>query len=247
MAESEVVSPLAPNDFNEMLELLDTGFRKYMHAREMLNTLSPRTLRRYTKFLPKRPRLTKDEKALEHQMIAAVHTYEVNAISSTQGGAHFASGLFAAAACEAIIIIQLIEVKSSVKNTDIFKRLWKKFWEQPRKDNKAKTFSQFLLEQRVEILFRLAKSVGIFDERNLPERVADVLRERGFEGRLSDFVRQSRNCVHPRWILQANERYARVWDVSYSIESMESFHADFALCAWELHGRLANPQQQIVR
>jgi DNA-binding transcriptional regulator/RsmH inhibitor MraZ len=242
LAESVETSLLTPDDFSEMLEFLNANFRKYMHAREILNTLSPRTLRRYTKHLPKRPRLTKDENELEHRMVAAMHTYEINAISSSQGGAHFASGLFATAACEAIIIIRLIEVKSIVKDTGTFKRLWKKFREQPRKDNKAKTFSQFLLEQRVEVLIRLSKEVGIFDEGNLPERVAEVLKERGFEDRLSDFVRQSRNCIHPRWILQANERYAKIWDVSYSIEGMESFHADFALCAWELHGRLGNPQ-----
>lgn len=239
MIESDSTSPLVSDDFDEMLDCLNSKYREYMHAREILSTIPPSTLRRYTRHLPKRPRLTQDEKTLQHRMMAVWHTYESNAINSSRGGAHFASGLFASAAGEALIIIRLIETKSVVKKSKIFKRLWERFCEHPSRNGRKKIFSQFLIEQRSEDLFRLAKDVGLFDEQNLPDQVAAVLHTRGFGGRLIEFVRKSRNCVHPRSILEANERYAKQWELSYSIEGMESFHADFALCAWELHGRLA--------
>ena len=217
-----------------------------MHAREVLNSIPPNTLRRYTKHLPKRPRLTKDEKELQHRMFAAVHAYQFNALSSSQGGAHFASGLFAFAAAEALLIMHLIEPKAQVKRTKIFTKLWKRFSDHAKKKEIFPKYTQFLLQQRVDDLFRLGREIDVFHERNLQAPVLNVLKARGFEGRLFDFVKESRNGIHPRWMLEANERYARIWDVSYSLEGMESFHADFALCAWTLHGQIAGSDDSRV-
>ena len=101
-------------------------------------------------------------------------------------------------------------------------------------------YSKFILELRFENLLRISRQVDLYDEDNLPEDVGEVLKIRGCPGRLGDFVRRARNCIHSRWNLDANDKYAKPFGVFYSLEDMKAFHGDFALCAWELHERLSN-------
>jgi hypothetical protein len=86
----------------------------------------------------------------------------------------------------------------------------------------------------------MAREACLYHEENLPPQVAKALAERGHSGKLTDFVRKARNCIHPRANLDLNRKYAKLLDVFYSPEAMKRFHIDFALCAWELHGRLAD-------
>jgi hypothetical protein len=239
---SSTEGPLNEEEFNELRAWMDTGFREYMYGRQILSTIPERTLRRYTSGLPRQPRRSKEEKELLHGMVAAVHTYQLDGVACAQSGADFASGLMASAACEVLAIVDLLEQKTKVKKTKTFSRLWGNALKSKKRVNPRFTFGRFLMELRAEDLFRLAREVGIYHEKDLPEQVVQVLDTRGYSGRLSEFVRKARNCIHPRWNLEANNRYARLLDVFYSAEEMKSFHADFALCAWTLHGRLAAVQ-----
>jgi hypothetical protein len=238
ISDNKGAAPLSDNDFDEMQGWMDASFREYMHARQVLSTLSESTVRRYSRGLPRQPRMTKEEKDLSHALVAAVHTYQQDAVACAQSGADFASGLMASAACEALTIFWLLQKKREVKKTKKFKKLW---YSRNRVKRVASsiTFSRLLVELRVDDLYGLAREAGLYDEQNLSAPVADVLASRGYTGRLTEFVKRARNCIHPKHNLEANDRYAKMLDVFFSPEGMKSFHADFALCAWELHGRLS--------
>jgi hypothetical protein len=236
MAEPLETEELSADEFLEMRTGMDVQFRKYMHGRQILSTFPESTLRRYRKSLPAQPRKNKEEDALLHRMRAVLHAYQLDAIACAQSGADFASGLMASAACEGLAVVALIRRKNELRQCQKYKRLWTR--QAAKKNNSRPTLSKFLLELRQDDLFSLCRSVGAYNEENLPEQVAEALRSRGHDGHLTAFVREARNCIHPRHNMSANEKYAKVLDVMYSPEGMKSFHADFALCAWELHGRL---------
>lgn len=235
-------TPLSDDDFNEMRAWMDARFREYMHARQVLSTLSESTIRRHSRSLAKQPRMTKEEKDLSHALVAAVHTYQQDAVACAQSGADFASGLMASAACEALAIFWLLRKKREVKKTKRFKKLWHSRVG-GRKTASGITFSRFLVELRIDDLYGLARDVGLYDEQNLSIPVSEVLASRNYTGRLTEFVKRARNCIHPRHNLDANDRYAKILDVFYSPERMKSYHTDFALCAWELHGRLSQARE----
>ena len=235
---ASTAGPFKDEEFNELRTWMDTSFREYMHGQQVLSTIPERTLRRYTRNLPRQPRRSKEEKELLHGMVAALHTYQLDGIACAQSGADFASGLMASASCEVLAIIGLLEQKVRVKKTKYFCKLWNNAIKTPKNVNPEFTFGRFLMELRADNLLRLAREADIYDEKDLPVQVLQVLDERGYSGRLSEFVRKARNCIHPRWNLDANSRFAKLLDVFYSAEAMKSFHADFALCAWALHGRL---------
>jgi len=239
MGENQGAGPLEADEFRETRTWMDSQYNKYMHARRILSTLSESTLRRYSPRSPKQPRKNREEEMVLHRMIAALHVYESDAVACAQSGADFASGLMASAACEGLAIVGLIRKKRELRQSTQFTKHWKAAKEIAKRRNITLTLSKFLLNLRFQELFSLARAVGLYNEQNLPEQVAEALEERGWRGRLTDFVRRARNCIHPRWNIDANEEYAKALDVMYPIERMKSFHVDFALCAWELHGRLA--------
>lgn len=243
--------PLSEVDFEEMRAWMYSRFREYMTGRQILRTLSDRTIRRYRGSKPSEPRMTNEEKDLSHALIAALYTYQQDAVACAQSGADLASALMASAACEGLAIFWLLQRKKEVKETAKFKKLWrdrrkpKRSTEANRKQvtNSKITFGRFLIELRLDDLYALARAAGLYDERSLPARVSEVLSSRGYPGQLTEFVKRGRNCIHTKNTLAANDRYARVLDVFYSPEGMKSYHADFALCAWELHGRLSQDRE----
>lgn len=232
------LAPVTGEDFDQMISTVDSQFREYMHAHQVLSTLPESVLRKYKRKLQNRPRMTREEKELSHSLIAALFTYQQDAVACAKSGADFASGLMAFATCEVTAIFQLLWEKKKVRQTRFFKKLWRAAVRRKKQTASTITYGKFLFELRTEDLFRLARDAEIYDERCLPSQVAEALQMRGFQGKLTEFVRKSRNCVHPRRNLEANDRYAKLLDVFYSPEMMKSFHIDFALCAWELHGRL---------
>jgi hypothetical protein len=236
----ETNEPISAENFAEDRAWADTRFREYMHARQALSTLSESTLRRYRRGLPRKPRRTKEEKELLHDLVAAVFTYQQDAVACTQSGADFASGLMAVAAAEVMAISRLLIKKPAVKKTKTFRKLWKA--RSKRVSGNTITFARFLVEMRAEDLFRVAREASLYDEENLPSPVAEALAERGHLGKLTEFVKKARNCIHPRANLELNRKYAKMLDVFYSPEAMKSFHLDFALCGWELYRRLSEHQ-----
>lgn len=237
MVHEESTKPIPTEDFTEERAWADTRFREYMHVRQVLSTLSESTLRRYRRGSPRAPRRTEEEKELLHDLVAAIFSYQQDAMACTQAGADFASGLMAVAAAEVLAISRLLINKPIVKKTSTFKKLWKA--KAAKASRSPITFAKFLLELRTEELFRIAREAGLYDEENLPPQVTEALADRGHSGKLSEFVRKARNCIHPRANLDLNRKFAKMLDVFYSPEAMKSFHVDFALCAWELHGRLS--------
>ena len=239
---SEATEPVTAEDWDEERAWTDKRFREYMHAAQILSTLSESTLKRYRRGKHQGPRLAKEEKELLHDLVAAIFTYQQDAVACTQSGADFASGLMAVAAAEVLAISRLLINKVAAKKTKTFKKLWKAKLE--KSTGGGITFAKLLVELRTEELFRIAREVGLYNESNLPPRVAEALVDRGHKGQLSEFVRKARNCIHPRANLDLNKKFAKMLDVFYSPEAMKSFHVDFALCAWELHRRLSEPQKQ---
>lgn len=228
-------------DFAEERAWADARFREYMHAKQIASTLSKSTLRRYRRSSLRQPRRTKEEKELLHELVAAIFSYQQDALACAQSGADFASGLMAVAAAEVLAISRLLINKPAVKKTKTFKKLWEA--RSKKATRTAITFARLLVELRTEDLFRLAREAGLYDEEDLPVQVAEALAERGYTGRLSEFVKKARNCIHPRSNLDLNRKYAKVLDVFYTPEAMKRFHIDFALCAWELHGRLSDQRR----
>jgi len=238
VANSTLDVPLRQEDFVELMKGVDSRFQAYMHARQILSTLPDRTIRRYRRKAPKQPRMTREENDLLHGMVAALFAYQQDAVACAQSGADFASGLMASATCEVLAIFGLLLRKQEVRNSKRFKILWRTALERKKKSGSRITFGKFLLELRMDDLFRMAREVGLYDEFDLSDEVSEALEARGYRGRLSEFVRRARNCIHPRWNLEANDKYAKLLDVFYSPSQMKGFHVDFALCAWDLHDRL---------
>jgi hypothetical protein len=173
-------------------------------------------------------------------MVAALHLYQSEGVACASSGADFSSGLMATAAAEGLAIVGLVERKASLKTSASYKRLWRQAQVRARDHGLVLKLSQFVLELRFDDLFRIAREVGLYDERGLPDQVEEVLKIYGYPDKLTHFVRKARNCIHPRWNLHANEMYANPFGIYYSLESMKQFHADFALCAWTLNERIAN-------
>jgi hypothetical protein len=236
-----IPSPPAEDcSLDELRSQANSQFLEYMYARQILSTLSKSTIRRHSRGLPKQPRMTQEEKDLSHGLVAAIYTYGQDAVACSQSGADFASGLMASAACEALAILRLLQCKKEVKKTKRFQKLWRRRVRMnTMKPSPIMTFSKFLVELRVDDLYSLARDVGLYDERDIPQEVSKALASRGYKGRLTEFVKQARNCIHPKRTLDANDKYAKILDVFYSPNDMKRFHIDFALCAWELHGRLS--------
>jgi hypothetical protein len=232
-------TPSPPPDdcsFEELRSWSSYKFLEYMHARQILSTLSESTIRRHSRGLPKQPRMTREEKDLSHGLVAALYTYEQDAVACSQSGADFASGMMASAACEVLAIFRLLQKKKEVKKSKRFLKLWRTTAD--KNGPRTITFAKFLMQLRVGDLYGLARDVGIYDEQNIPQVVSEVLANRGYKGRLTEFIKQARNCIHPKQTLDANDKYAKILDVFYAPQEMKRFHIDFALCVWELHGRL---------
>ncbi len=229
--ESNSIPP--DTDFSDVRRVMDSEYRKYMHARQVLGTLPESTLRRYRRRKDPAPRLYKSEQKLLHQLVAAGHMYDFEGCGCTQGEAHFASALMAVASIECATIVGFIWSKRKTRASVAFKKLWKSH---VSKKNSAASaaFAEFLISLRLKDRLRIAREMGFYSESACPPLVIETLRFRGYSGAsaLADFIHDARNCIHTKHCVAANERYARVLDVMYSLEAMRYFHTDFALCAW---------------
>lgn len=228
-------------DFRDVRRVIDAKYQKYMGARQILSTLSESTLRRYGQRKSLRPRLYKGEQELLHQLVAVGHIYDFEGCGCTQGEAHFASALMAVASIECATIVGFILSKKRTRTSAVFKKLWKQHVNKSKKRADPRTaFASFLISLRLKDRLRIAREMGFYSESACPPLVVETLSSRGYTGQsaLADFVQDARNCIHTKHCVAANERYAKVLDVMYSLEAIRFFHTDFALCAWELHGQI---------
>lgn len=234
----------ATEDIAALRAWLDTQYREYMHAAQVSSTLSPKVLRRYQPIREySKLRLFKVEKEVLHKLVAVSYLYQSQAIGCALGEAHFAAGIMVTSAIECMMIVIFIQLKSATKRTKTFKEQLQKraIRTSARKARSPQSnFIETLLSMRLPDTFKIAQELKLFSDTQCSAAVTTVLKHRGFNqsGGLISFILQARNSIHTKQAHLTIDKYSKWLDVYYHPNLMFSYHADFTLCAWDLHGQL---------
>lgn len=237
---------------DDEIQELEEEFSHYMHARQKLDHLSQRTLRRYLPLPFGRKRAyNKVEREFSHRMMAAHYTYQRQGLLSAKVGADFAAALMAVSATECLLLAAFLELRPLVMQTPEYKRIIRKKVKQSKKKGESTTrrpsFQQFMSSLQIAEQYKIALQLDLVRDEDVEGRVSEVLESyklRGAAGLLR-FVKDSRNQLHTGRLVASIDSYALTFDVLYSREAIALFHMNFALCAYQMMGAVKNNLDKI--